>query len=1047
MASKLSALLVQDRVVSFRQMDAAVQRQQQYGGRIGTNLLELGHVDEGILLYYISKQRHMPALENEAFASVRPEALAAWDARTAKELLAVPLGFNESTTMRVAVTEPLPDEFVRSFEERSGIEIEQFLALEFRIQQALNAFHRVPIPDRFVPLIERLPIPMGTSDGSIATTGPHISLASRRLPSGLHSVAPVFDAQGDEIPGLAWTGQQLAAFFETSVSRDHMLMAALGFAGKFFSRRILFLVTKLGLRGYALQMPGEPDRPIDRAETPVADDSPIGRLIAGESYFFGALEHTGLSPLYEQLGLPAPPDVCVIPVKVGPRAALLLVGDSGEERIDAQALPIIFLAVNRLAEGLERLIRRLKLRRSADHALAKVVDSPLEERSRDVRQETNRLAAIVDAQREELISAASEVAEPAQEGVNRLPDDGWDFDDSDEEPSSEDDSTAETDSEESPEDGAGETDRGVTASFAVSSTGQVQAVINDTAQDEDEDEDKAQDEDEDKAQDEDEDEDKAQDEDEDEKELDDTAQESDGEQEEPDEEPRDNNATMLGFSPPPISADDEDEWLREPTNRLPPIAGSPVLSQEPEDEREGTTPLSGIANTKSMTGLPEEEDDVPTRDQESETPGEGNFIDPIADSTLSLIPNDALTAIFSDLVSDAETRTVSLPPADTRDTTAVKGEAPRIAHQLDTSSFETSFSYEDRITGAVSLFGLRRLEDGTGQELAVGALGRQDPIDLDVRLPGVLQPPLLREPENEEEVAFANEILNAHNSQLIEWLTSEEALRSNAAFMTLLDRGQDAHDELLEVFPGPLTVDRRAPQAVMEPKPLERHGPVVWLLALQLRSVHARLRDLTLSEDADVRYYAARLLDQAADSGALERMADLLFDLDSQVRDTALTFIEKQLTKEDRHLHPVLPAIRARLNSHEPWIVDVAITTINRLRDSGAVQDLLGTLSAESPHTRQRAAQALSELTFQDFGVNSRRWNKWFRRNGSSTRGQWLLAAMVGREWKVRDNASRELRTLQDLIVNYSPEFGRKQLDSARRTVHRYLFGHDGGPS
>jgi hypothetical protein len=51
MPSQLSALLVQDRVVSFRQMDAAVRLQEQQGGHIGTCLLELDAIDEGILLY------------------------------------------------------------------------------------------------------------------------------------------------------------------------------------------------------------------------------------------------------------------------------------------------------------------------------------------------------------------------------------------------------------------------------------------------------------------------------------------------------------------------------------------------------------------------------------------------------------------------------------------------------------------------------------------------------------------------------------------------------------------------------------------------------------------------------------------------------------------------------------------------------------------------------------------------------------------------------------------------------------------------------------
>ena len=132
MPTKLSALLVQDRVVCFRHMDVPVQRQQQHGGRVGTNLLELGHVDEGILLYYVSKQRHIPALDNDAFLAVDQEALSAWDAEQASALMAVPLALDR-VRLQVAVIEPLPEEFVESFRARSGLELAQYLTLEFRM--------------------------------------------------------------------------------------------------------------------------------------------------------------------------------------------------------------------------------------------------------------------------------------------------------------------------------------------------------------------------------------------------------------------------------------------------------------------------------------------------------------------------------------------------------------------------------------------------------------------------------------------------------------------------------------------------------------------------------------------------------------------------------------------------------------------------------------------------------------------------------------------------------------------------------------------------
>ena len=177
MGSRLSALLVQDRVVGFRQMDAAVQRQQRVGGRIGTALLELGHVDEGILLYYMSKQRELPALDPAVLAEIDLDALDAFTEARARELMAVPLQLTDRRLL-IGVCDPLPSAFVEAFEQQTGLHVDQALMLEVRFWQALRTFYGTAIPERYVALIEQFPVPMGTRDGALNTSGAHRAVAS-----------------------------------------------------------------------------------------------------------------------------------------------------------------------------------------------------------------------------------------------------------------------------------------------------------------------------------------------------------------------------------------------------------------------------------------------------------------------------------------------------------------------------------------------------------------------------------------------------------------------------------------------------------------------------------------------------------------------------------------------------------------------------------------------------------------------------------------------------------------------------------------------------
>ncbi len=51
----------------------------------------------------------------------------------------------------------------------------------------------------------------------------------------------------------------------------------------------------------------------------------------------------------------------------------------------------------------------------------------------------------------------------------------------------------------------------------------------------------------------------------------------------------------------------------------------------------------------------------------------------------------------------------------------------------------------------------------------------------------------------------------------------------------------------------------------------------------------------------------------------------------------------------------------------------------------------------------------------------------------------WLLDAMIHKDRRVRENASKELRMTPRLTVNYHPDLDRDALESARRTVQRFF--------
>ncbi|MBW1873529.1 MAG: general secretion pathway protein GspE [Deltaproteobacteria bacterium] len=67
----LGSLLIADGVCSVRQIEDAIQNQVILGGRMGTNLVELGVIDEETLARYLSRQHELPAMFGE---KIEPDA-------------------------------------------------------------------------------------------------------------------------------------------------------------------------------------------------------------------------------------------------------------------------------------------------------------------------------------------------------------------------------------------------------------------------------------------------------------------------------------------------------------------------------------------------------------------------------------------------------------------------------------------------------------------------------------------------------------------------------------------------------------------------------------------------------------------------------------------------------------------------------------------------------------------------------------------------------------------------------------------------------------
>jgi len=155
MRRRIGDVLVGGKAISQELRDRALAQQVKQKGRLCTNLLELGGVREDLLLRALAVQYGVATCTAADLAEIRPDVIRLVPAKLAANLFVVPfkrLGRNLSLAMRDPKDLPAIDEV--SF--LTGLAITPFVALDIRIQLALQKHYGIAIDPRYPDLAARL---------------------------------------------------------------------------------------------------------------------------------------------------------------------------------------------------------------------------------------------------------------------------------------------------------------------------------------------------------------------------------------------------------------------------------------------------------------------------------------------------------------------------------------------------------------------------------------------------------------------------------------------------------------------------------------------------------------------------------------------------------------------------------------------------------------------------------------------------------------------------------------------------------------------------
>jgi hypothetical protein len=375
--------------ITESQLQQAIERQQQLGGRLGTCLLELGFIDEQFLLQALSDQLGAPVATAQDLHEIAPEALGLLPKEFAIRNRAVPFRVAGGTVdLAMLDVGDLTVEDELSFIVSKRIRFH--VATELRLVEALARYYGCDIPLRLSTLARHLSAPAESELQPAATAekaGARKVFASP--PSTLPDLQParrVRSAPTREVPAsIPLTKKERAALTEvrarepqldtteqddltmelvraeTSSDIGHVFLQVLS---RHFVRTLLFRVSgsRQEITGWLSQGPDIDTNWFENYSIGLRQSSIFRQLLSTREVFIGRLEpHPCHAALARCWGGSLEYEGLFIPVFVRKRLVCVAYCDRSSLGISNLDLALIKGLRNKVAIAFERCILRRKL--------------------------------------------------------------------------------------------------------------------------------------------------------------------------------------------------------------------------------------------------------------------------------------------------------------------------------------------------------------------------------------------------------------------------------------------------------------------------------------------------------------------------------------------------------------------------------------------------------------------------------------------------------------------------------------------------------------
>ncbi len=363
----LGSLLIKAGAISRKQLNEAIQCQVIFGGSIGTNLIELGYIDEDTLARFLSMQISVPSATHEEADSAPKEVVALLTPELAEKYYAVPLRIEEGK-LALGMADPNDIPALEMISSHTGLEIIPYIMPEFRLVYALEKYYNIKRDSRYVNLTRPAPERFYKGKSGASASPPPVGTEGRQGPRERFQrkyVSTTDDRhRGPTAPPENLSLADVEQLLDKVRDRDEIADVVFAYTKKRLRRVILFIVRSgmvLGWNGYG---PNVTTSLVQSLMVPLTTSSIFKTVIDSQGHYLGGVTDVQVNRrFFKALGDTNPRTVLVLPVSIKGSIVTLLYGDNGEGKKVAPDISDLQLLAAKVSAAFERLIREIRDRK------------------------------------------------------------------------------------------------------------------------------------------------------------------------------------------------------------------------------------------------------------------------------------------------------------------------------------------------------------------------------------------------------------------------------------------------------------------------------------------------------------------------------------------------------------------------------------------------------------------------------------------------------------------------------------------------------------